>query len=46
MMLDFTPDPGGAAISAGLAVLIAVGLGLAGTWKVLGQKPAPYLRTL
>ena len=46
MMLDFTSDPAGAIVSAGLAVVIAVGLGLAGTWTILGQKPAPYLRTL
>ena len=26
--------------------LVAVGLGLAGTWRILGQKPAPYLRNL
>ncbi len=46
MGLDFAPAPGDAAGSAGLAVVVAVGLGLAGTWRVLGQKPAPYLRTL
>ena len=26
--------------------LVAVGLGLAGTWRILSQKPAPYLRNL
>ena len=30
----------------GLALLVTVGLGLLGTWRVLGQKPASYLRTL
>ena len=32
------------AVSTGLFVTIV--LGLAGTWRVLGQKPAPYLREL
>lgn len=30
----------------GIALVITVGLGLLGTWRVLGQKPAPYLRNL
>jgi putative ABC transport system permease protein len=35
------------AITAALiALLVTVGLGLIGTWRVLGQKPAPYLRDL
>lgn len=46
MNLDFVPDIGAAALSATIAVVIAVCLGLAGTWRILGQKPAPYLRTL
>lgn len=29
-----------------MAVLLAVVLGLAGTARILGQKPAPYLREL
>jgi putative ABC transport system permease protein len=33
-----------AAVVAALAV--TVGLGLAGTWRVLGRRPAPYLREL
>jgi len=28
----------------GLAVLLTLGLGFAGTWRALGAKPAPYLR--
>ncbi|SFK46206.1 ABC transporter permease [Methylorubrum salsuginis] len=44
MRLDFRPDPAGALIVAGLAVAFAVIVGLAGTWRILGQKPAPYLR--
>ncbi|GJE73509.1 ABC transporter permease [Methylorubrum suomiense] len=44
MRLDFRPDLGGALMVAGLAVAFAVIVGLAGTWRILGQKPAPYLR--
>ncbi len=33
-----------AAVFTGLFVTVA--LGLAGTWRILGQKPAPYLREL
>ena len=32
--------------AAGTALLVTVGLGLAGTWRVLGQKPARRLRSL
>jgi putative ABC transport system permease protein len=35
-----------AASAAGLALLLTVGLGLAATWRVLGQKPAQHLRSL
>ncbi len=35
------------AIEAALAALVVtVGLGLVGTWRILGQKPAGYLRSL
>lgn len=44
MKLEFTLDLSGAVIAAGLAVAFAIVLGLAGTWRILGQKPAPYLR--
>ncbi|MDO9425556.1 MAG: FtsX-like permease family protein [Methylobacterium sp.] len=44
MKLEFTLDLSGALIAAALAVVFAVVLGLAGTWRILGQKPAPYLR--
>ncbi len=44
MGLGFTPAIGGALGSAAVAVVVSVGLGLAGTWRILGQKPAPYLR--
>jgi putative ABC transport system permease protein len=46
MHLGFAPMLGGSLVSAALAVLVAVALGLAGTWRILGQKPAPYLRDL
>jgi putative ABC transport system permease protein len=46
MNMPFTPDFTGAVPAAALAVVVAVTLGLAGTWRILGQKPAPYLRNL
>ena len=46
MDLDFTFLWGHALGAAGAALLFAVGLGLIGTWRVLGRKPAPYLRDL
>ena len=45
MKLGFSADLGSAAAWALAAVIVAVGLGLAGTWRILGQKPAPYLRS-
>jgi putative ABC transport system permease protein len=33
-------------VAAALAVVVTVGLGLLGTWRILSQKPAPYLRNL
>lgn len=44
MKLEFTLDLSGALVAATLAVAFAILLGLAGTWRILGQKPAPYLR--
>jgi putative ABC transport system permease protein len=46
MNMPFTPDLSGAVLASGLAVVVAVGLGLLGTWRILSQKPAPYLRNL
>jgi putative ABC transport system permease protein len=46
MMISFAADLMGAALSAALAVLVSIVLGLFGTWRILGQKPAPYLRDL
>jgi len=44
MKLGFVPDLRGALVAAGLAIVFAILVGLAGTWRILGQKPAPYLR--
>ena len=44
MKLDFVADLSGALAAAVLAVAVAVAAGLVGTWRILGQKPAPYLR--
>ena len=47
MDLPFTLDLTGARRSPPPSPsLVAVGLGLAGTWRILSQKPAPYLRNL
>ncbi|OHV83288.1 ABC transporter permease [Ensifer sp. LCM 4579] len=46
MMLPsrFLPDVAVATVA--LALLVTVGIGLAGTWRILGQKAAPVLREL
>jgi putative ABC transport system permease protein len=46
MNMSFAPDFSSAVPAAVLAVVVAVTLGLAGTWRILSQKPAPYLRNL
>lgn len=46
MNLSFVPDLSGALLASILAVLVSVCLGLAGTWRILSQKPAQYLRDL
>jgi putative ABC transport system permease protein len=46
MRLPFSMDWTVAATSILLALIVTVILGLLGTWRVLGQKPAPYLREL
>jgi putative ABC transport system permease protein len=46
MNLSFTLDLSGAVLASALAVLVSVGLGLVGTWRILSQKPAQYLRNL
>ena len=46
MNIPFALDLGAALLSAALAICVTLGLGLVGTWRILGQKPAPYLRDL
>ncbi len=46
MGADFTFLPTVAAGAALVALLLTVGFGLVGTWRVLGHKPAPVLRNL
>jgi putative ABC transport system permease protein len=40
----FLPDV--AVITLAASLLLTVGIGLAGTWRILGQKAAPVLREL
>ncbi|MFC0217356.1 ABC transporter permease [Pseudochelatococcus lubricantis] len=44
MRLPLTYQPAPALATAAVAVIVAVALALAGTWRILAQKPAPYLR--
>ena len=37
--------PGVVALTVGFCILLAVGLGLAGTWRALGESAAPFLRS-
>lgn len=46
MNIDFNFLVGPALGVAGLALVLVLGFGLAGTWRVLGQKAAPVLRNL
>ena len=46
MHLSFTWLPWPALAAAGIAVMVTIVLGLAGTYVALGQKPAPVLRNL
>jgi putative ABC transport system permease protein len=46
MKLEFEwPFASATAVAVG-AIILTVCLGLVGTWRILGQKPAPYLRNL
>lgn len=46
MGIDFAFDPVGAGLAALGALLLTIVLGLAGTWRVLGEKPARHLRNM
>jgi putative ABC transport system permease protein len=46
MSLNFQPEPWIALTTIGLSLAVTIGFGLAGTWRLLGQKSAPVLRTL
>jgi putative ABC transport system permease protein len=46
MKIAFAPDPTGAILTAFGAIGVAVIFGLAGTLRILGQKPASHLRSL
>ena len=44
MDMEFRLKPWAILATIGLGMAVTMTLGLAGTWKALGQKPAPYLR--
>ena len=44
MHFDFAFSWAPALEAAAASLAVTIGLGLAGTWRILGQKPAPYLR--
>lgn len=46
MELDFTVYPSVAATAAATALAVTLGLGLAGTWRILSVKPASLLKNL
>ncbi|WP_309082833.1 ABC transporter permease [Chelativorans sp.] len=46
MTLPWTFLPEVAALTVGIALVLTVGFGLVGTWRVLGHKAAPVLRNL
>lgn len=46
MEIDFVFMPGAAATAVIVAIVVTVGLGLVGTWRALGEKPARVLRNL
>jgi putative ABC transport system permease protein len=46
MNFRFRFEPAAAGLAALTAVVLTIGLGLIGTWRALGQKPAPVLRNL
>jgi putative ABC transport system permease protein len=46
MNFPFVPAFGGALFAASGAIFVTIALGLAATWRILSQKPAPHLRNL
>ncbi|MGP9818780.1 ABC transporter permease [Salinarimonas sp. NSM] len=46
MNLEFAMVWAGPIAAAAIAIVVTVTFGLLGTWRILSQKPAPYLRTL
>lgn len=46
MKLPFTLSPGPVLTTLVIGLVITIGIGLAGTWAILGQKPAQHLREL
>jgi putative ABC transport system permease protein len=46
MKISFAFDPAGAGLAAFGALAVTIALGLAGTWRILGAKPAAALRDL
>jgi len=44
--LDFTFEPPVALTAVALALAVTLGLGLAGTWRILSVKPAAFLKNL
>jgi putative ABC transport system permease protein len=46
MELDFAFPPGVALSAVGIALAVTLGLGLAGTWRILSVKPAALLKNL
>ncbi|MCF3932284.1 FtsX-like permease family protein [Acuticoccus sp. M5D2P5] len=46
MELEFVFLPMSAVLAVTVAIIVTVGLGLVGTWRALGEKPAPVLRDL
>lgn len=46
MNVTFVFDPAGAALISAGALVATIAIGLIGTWRVLGEKPARHLRSL